>query len=365
MAFVPIETVAIGDIPLHALKEAISVANTAQREFVFLEIPDNEAANFRMHAYKRTQASTLLDVLDETRTALRGYHPFLIAIVDAELNGTKYDNLFGRHRAKNGLGVFTISNVPDIIVPLDRLDAYFIYYLARYTLSFFVPEKRNHDDNRGCIFDRKVNKLDIHKSMRARALCDECRTELLASPSSLSPLQLSALDKLFALSGERLARKDELRTKAKVFIGSSSEGLPVAYKIQELLSTAEFSPVVWNQGTVFGLGTATLEALEQAVLEYQAAVFIFTPDDELYRREQVHPVARDNVIFELGLFIGKLGRRRTFVVNPGNGTIVLPSDLLGITTAVYDPHETNLAAALGPNCNRIREALLRGNLRAD
>ena len=34
----------------------------------------------------------------------------------------------------------------------------------------------------------------------------------------------------------------------------------------------------------------------------------------------------------------------------------IPSDLLGITTATYDPDENNLAAALGPVCNRIRDA---------
>ena len=72
---------------------------------------------------------------------------------------------------------------------------------------------------------------------------------------------------------------------------------------------SDISVDVWNQGTIFGLGTATLEALEQAVLAYDFAVFVFSPDDELQSRGKVKPVARDNVVFELGLFIGRLSRR--------------------------------------------------------
>jgi len=57
------------------------------------------------------------------------------------------------------------------------------------------------------------------------------------------------------------------------------------------------------------------------------------------------------------MFIGKLGRRKAFVVHPGKKCISLPSDLAGITTAPYDPDERNLAAALGPIANRIRTAV--------
>jgi CRP/FNR family cyclic AMP-dependent transcriptional regulator len=53
---------------------------------------------------------------------------------------------------------------------------------------------------------------------------------------------------------------------------------------------------------------------------------------------EVKPVARDNVLFELGMFIGKLGRKKAFVVHPGKRGVSLPSDLARITTAPYDPN---------------------------
>jgi predicted nucleotide-binding protein len=119
----------------------------------------------------------------------------------------------------------------------------------------------------------------------------------------------------------------------------------------------EVAAVVWNQDTVFGLGTATLEALEQAVSKYDFGIFVFTPDDQIQSRGESKRVARDNVIFELGLFIGKLTRQRAFIVHPSKRVIELPSDLLGITTAAHDPNQSDLTVALKPARKKIRTAV--------
>ena len=63
---------------------------------------------------------------------------------------------------------------------------------------------------------------------------------------------------------------------------------------------------------------------------------------------------RDNVIFELGMFIGRIGRQRSFLVEPRGEEVKLPSDLSGITTLGYKYDKDNLASALAPACNRIR-----------
>lgn len=356
MASMPIEVVAIGDVPRDHLALAVSLANAAQTSFRFTELPLDEAGRFKMHAYQDAHANQILDVMENVRSGLRGYHPFIIAVVDAYLEGKRYGNLFGSHRAEQGLAVVTTANVPNVIVPDDRLHSYFLYYLARYALSFLAPQHRNHDDSRSCVFDRKLDKTDLLKSMKPRALCDACRGELLTTASTMSHQQFEALEKIFAaaLAAFRAVPSSK---KPRVFIGSSSEGLKIARKVQELLAP-DVTAVVWDQGTVFGLGAATLEALEKAVFDYDFAIFVFTPDDELHTRGVARPVARDNVVFELGLFTGKLGRMKTYVLNPGRGAVALPSDLLGITTASYDAAEANIAASLGPPCNRIRDAIL-------
>lgn len=356
MARVPIEVIMIGDAYAAEVSSAMALANAEQGEFLFNSVERDFQLGMRMHNYTRIEVNEFFAQIERSRSEFRGYHPFIIAIVDAHLEGRRYKNLFGSHRARAGLAIITTAQVANVIVPADRIVAYFVYYLARYSLSFLSPDHQNHEDSRGCVFDRKVDKTDIILSMRAHALCDECRRNLVNDDGKLSPRQFSALDALLALAGRIVADGFEHDGRARIFIGSSSEGLAIARKLQELLSD-EFSVVVWDQGTVFGLGESTLEALEAAVLEYHYGIFVFTPDDQLSTRGQIKPVARDNVLFELGIFVGKLGRRKSFVLQPGRHGIELPSDLNGISTASYDPSERNLAAALGAPVNRIRSAI--------
>ena len=358
----PIEIVEIGTIPRELMDQALALANTIQSEFTFQRLPGDEAKRLAMHEFERVKASEFMDTMDDVRKDARGYHPYLLAFIDGELDGDDYTNIFGSNRPEKGLGVLTIANVPGVIIPPERLAAYFLYYLARYTMSFIVPAHKNHDDTRSCVYDRKVQKRDLLKSMKARSICDDCRRALLAGDSQLSSAQLLALSKMFDMSGKLLASpepKDDVSRKLpRTFIGSSTEGLPIANKLQALLEY-DVNAEIWNQGTVFGLGDGTLEALEQAVLTYEFGIFVFTPDDQLHVRNELKPVARDNVIFELGLFIGRLGRKRVFVVHPSRKTISLPSDLAGITTAAYDAEKPNLIAALGPACEKLRAAVAR------
>ena len=90
-----------------------------------------------------------------------------------------------------------------------------------------------------------------------------------------------------------------------VFIGSSTEGLPIAEAIQANLEhTCECH--IWSQG-VFGLGTGPMESLVRHLGRFDFAVLVLTPDDVVTTRGAVQPTARDNVVFELGMFIGKIG----------------------------------------------------------
>jgi hypothetical protein len=143
-----------------------------------------------------------------------------------------------------------------------------------------------------------------------------------------------------------------------LFIGSSSESLDVAYAAQEnLVDCAQ--AIVWTQG-LFALSKSFLESLLDTLDEAQFGLFVFASDDLTRIRGQVMETTRDNVIFELGLFIGRLGRERTFIIMPKDDVdLHLPSDLLGINTATFVPPEKQklLVAALGPACNRARRAI--------
>lgn len=145
----------------------------------------------------------------------------------------------------------------------------------------------------------------------------------------------------------------QMSNRPRVFIASSKEGLPEAKAINGNLDHSTV-PTLWPNGT-FNLGSHALESLTKKSSDVDFAVFIFTPDDVAEIRGKTEHIVRDNVLFELGLFIGALGRDRCFIVRPRGVDLHLPSDLLGITTVDYavDRGDNDLSSALNFACTKI------------
>jgi hypothetical protein len=92
--------------------------------------------------------------------------------------------------------------------------------------------------------------------------------------------------------------------------------------------------IPWRYG-VFKSGESTLESLLKALNRFDFAALILTPDDLVESRGGTSSSPRDNVIFEIGLFIGRLGRERVFIVSQRNSDLKIPTDLLGIKSIQY------------------------------
>src|SRR6185295_7422434 len=146
--------------------------------------------------------------------------------------------------------------------------------------------------------------------------------------------------------------------KPRVFVGSSLESLEYARAVQENLSR-DAEVTVWDQG-LLAISSSVLDTLFAALSGFDFAIFVFSPDDVLRIRGRKVQAVRDNVVFELGLFIGKLGRSRSFILVPEQAKqLHLPSDLMGLLYSSFDPSriDRNLIAAMGPACNQIRMAM--------
>jgi hypothetical protein len=147
---------------------------------------------------------------------------------------------------------------------------------------------------------------------------------------------------------------NETKFKDTLFIGSSSEGLSTARAIKEQFDS-EMDVTLWNEG-VFKMNASYLESLLRASNSYDFAILVFTPDDLVTSRSQTQSVPRDNVIFEHGLFLGRLGPNRAFIVCEETTKVL--SDYAGITIATYRVRQDgNVLAAVGSACNRIRTAI--------
>ncbi len=145
--------------------------------------------------------------------------------------------------------------------------------------------------------------------------------------------------------------------KPALFIGSSSEGLDFARAVRSLLAQ-DAEVTLWNEG-FFLVGDTFIESLVKSLSRFDFAAVVLTPDDLVTSRDHTILSPRDNALFELGLFMGRLGRERTFVVRPQGDSIKIPSDLAGLTTAPYDwPRgDGNHMAAVGAACDSIRERI--------
>jgi CRP/FNR family cyclic AMP-dependent transcriptional regulator len=129
-----------------------------------------------------------------------------------------------------------------------------------------------------------------------------------------------------------LARADQ---KVNVFAISSAEALPIA-ETGVLAFEHEENIRFWNwPDNVFGVSSYPLEDLEEHLDTADFAIAIAQDDDLTTSRKERTPSPRDNVIFELGLFMGRLGRRRTILMKPKGVAVKLPSDLAGVITIEY------------------------------
>lgn len=141
----------------------------------------------------------------------------------------------------------------------------------------------------------------------------------------------------------------------KVFIGSSVEGKPIAEIIHELLDyDAECK--IWSTG-IFDPSSTAVESLYDAAGDFDFAVIVMTADDEVTSRAVTQKAPRDNLVWEAGLFAGRLGRARTFIVHERDTDMRLPSDLGGVTMIDYNARRDDLESALGPACTRIKRAI--------
>jgi predicted nucleotide-binding protein len=121
----------------------------------------------------------------------------------------------------------------------------------------------------------------------------------------------------------------------------------------------DFDTHVWTDD-VFKVSHYTLEDLENEIEQSDFAVAVASGDDVVESRDVKWPAPRDNVIFELGLFMGHLGRTRAFLMEPRGEGVKLPSDMAGITTIPYKAGPLDqLPRLLGPACLKLRAQIMR------
>lgn len=202
------------------IAESVLISNKLQDSIQFEVLDDIDQSLFESLQEEDVYASELFDEMEECRIRIGGHHPYILLMTDKPVYD-EYINLFGASREESGVGVVTTNSVADIIVPEDKMIAYIIYYFTRYTLNYLNPKHPNHKETRGCLYDSKISKLDILKSMKSDAFCKECQARLLTSDSKITIKILTDVNTLLGKTGEILNDVNVPETnkdRTKIFI---------------------------------------------------------------------------------------------------------------------------------------------------
>ncbi|MCD6426174.1 MAG: nucleotide-binding protein [Anaerolineales bacterium] len=162
---------------------------------------------------------------------------------------------------------------------------------------------------------------------------------------------------------DRLRQRNDLvcpvNPRPVLFIGSSKESLPIAREIRSGLRFDDILIHLWTDGGVFGASRFPIEDLEVQITSSDFAVLVLGPDDRVICRDQEIDAPRDNVIFELGLFMGALKRERTFLVLPRGLDIKVPTDILGLNPIKYQKgtHD-EISSLIAPVCDDLRQIIM-------
>lgn len=128
------------------------------------------------------------------------------------------------------------------------------------------------------------------------------------------------------------------RGKQRIFLASSSEAEDLAKALALLLSQGGWAlPIPWFFSTG-DPGIPILQSIVKNTQDVQFAVVLYTGDDTTKSRGVESASPRDNIVFELGFFIAKLGAERVVLVSPKE-VPKIPSDYTGYGVLTFDPSE--------------------------
>jgi predicted nucleotide-binding protein len=120
----------------------------------------------------------------------------------------------------------------------------------------------------------------------------------------------------------------------KVFIVHGHDG-GAREAAARFLERAGLEPIILHEQA--SRGRTVIEKVE-AHRDVAFAIVLLTPDDEgCEKGGKPRPRARQNVVFELGYFVGVLGRNRVCALRRGD--VEIPSDLTGVVYISFGDSE--------------------------
>lgn len=154
-----------------------------------------------------------------------------------------------------------------------------------------------------------------------------CREGLIATRAKFGVY----LDEMEDIDGSDEIKSEEVTNQgmtdySRVFIVHGHDG-ELKQAIARILEKQGIEAVILSEQA--NLGNTVIEKFER-YSDVSAAICLFTGDDlgKANKEEEFNQRARQNVVFEAGYFVGRLGRQNVILI--ANSDIEMPSDLAGV-----------------------------------
>jgi hypothetical protein len=132
-----------------------------------------------------------------------------------------------------------------------------------------------------------------------------------------------------------------------IFVGSSTEQLPIAESCATIIERANHTAIGWWNDGVFPAGRSLMPVLRELAHSVDGAIFFFAEDDKVWFRDEELGQPRDNVLIEYGLFMGSISDNSPErVVFCRVGSAKTASDVAGV---LYIPYDANMKNAFATN----------------
>lgn len=145
---------------------------------------------------------------------------------------------------------------------------------------------------------------------------------------------------LFGLPGETEneshAKKDKSKETGEIFIVHGHDNTMKA-EVARTIERIGLKPIILHEQP--NKGRTIIEKFTD-IKNVGFAIVLLSPDDIAYSKQDSHSNAkfraRQNVILELGYFLGKLGRERVLALYKNEDNFEMPSDYSGVLFTSYD-----------------------------
>ncbi len=174
--------------------------------------------------------------------------------------------------------------------------------------------------------DRHVTARNVHAGLQRSK-----ETSINLLKNAISSLE-ERMAELGEISAVVTVNETPTSDNRKVFLVHGHDAGP-RDAVARYLAGMNFEPIILHEQV--NQGRTIIEKFEHHA-DVGFAIVLLTPDDEGNAKGEAlaRPRARQNVILELGYFIGRLGRERVAALKCGD--LELPSDILGVVWTEFD-----------------------------